>query len=162
MVLLKKGTIAVALVMSSLCFGHEAFAQEAAASQTAQSAQSFSNADLKSFLEANSKATEIQKESRTALVAAIEEQDLSVDRFNELAKAHREKKLEEVAENPEEISAFSNAAQTIVQLQPETRQKVKEAIEEEGLTMEEYNDILTAYKEDPAVQAQIREVLAAE
>ncbi|RIJ34069.1 DUF4168 domain-containing protein [Pontibacter oryzae] len=162
MVLLKKGTIAAALVMTSLCFGHEALAQEAAGPQTEQSEHSFSNQDLKNFLEANTKATEIQKESRTALVAAIEEQDLSVDRFNELAKAHRQKKLEEVAENPEEISAFSSAAQTIVQLQPETRQKVKEAIEEEGLTMEEYNNILKAYKEDPAVQTQIRKVMAAE
>ncbi|ARS34283.1 DUF4168 domain-containing protein [Pontibacter actiniarum] len=162
MVLFKKGTIAAAFVATSLCFGQAAFAQQTAAPQEQQTSQTYSDEELRSFLDANTKATEIQKESRTALVSAIEEQDLSVDRFNELAKAHRQKKLEEVAENPEEIAAFSTAAQAIVQLQPEVKEKVEQAIEEEGLTMEEYNNILKAYKEDPAVQAQIRKVMAAE
>ncbi|GAB3536707.1 hypothetical protein GCM10027443_27710 [Pontibacter brevis] len=163
MVLIKKGTLAAVVVAASMSFGQAAFAQQAATPQTEtqqQSAQEFSDADLEKFVEANSTVTEIQKASRDSLVAAIESENLTVDRFNELAKAHRAQKLEEVAEDTEEISAFSNAAQRVVKIQPETRERVQEAIEEEGLTVEKYEKIMAAYESDPAVKAKIQEVVS--
>lgn len=163
MVLIKKGTIAAAFVAASMSFGSAAFAQETATpqaeTQEQASADEFTEAELVMFVEANSTVTEIQKASRDSLVAAIEDENLTVDRFNELAKAHRAQKLEEVAENPEEISAFSNAAQRVVKMQPETKEKVEEAIEEEGLTVEKYEAIMAAYQNDPAVKAKISAVI---
>ncbi|MFD3001652.1 DUF4168 domain-containing protein [Pontibacter toksunensis] len=160
MVLIKKGTIAAAFVAVSMSFGHAAFAQQATAPKTEQqTASKFSEADLKKFVEANTSVTEIQKASRDSLVAAIEDENLTVDRFNELAKAHQAQKLEEVAENKEEISAFSNAAQRVVKMQPETKEKIQAAIEEEGITVEQYEKIMAAYEKDPAVQAQIQAVV---
>lgn len=163
MVLIKKGTIAAAFVAVSMSFGHAAFAQQATTPKTEQKQQQptskFSEADLKKFVEANTSVTEIQKASRDSLIAAIEDENLTVDRFNELAKAHQAQKLEEVAEDKEEISAFSNAAQRVVKMQPETKEKVQAAIEEEGLTVEQYEKIMAAYEKDPAVQAQIQAVV---
>ena len=140
MVLIKKGTIAAAFVVASMSFGHAAFAQQATTPQTEQqqSSQKFSDADLEKFVEANTSVTEIQKASRDSVIAAIEDENLTLDRFNELAKAHQAQKLQEVAENTEEIAAFSNAAQRVVKIQPETRERVQEAIKEEGLTVEQY------------------------
>ncbi|PRY08838.1 uncharacterized protein DUF4168 [Pontibacter ummariensis] len=164
MVLIKKGTLAAALVAATLSFGHAAYAQDTPSNQTEaqQTTQKFSEEELEKFVEANTKVTEIQKEGREGIVAAIEEQKLTVDRFNELAKAHRAQKLEEVAENPEEISAFSNAAQNVVKLQPETRDKIQQAIVDSGLTKEKYDTIMQAYESDPEVQVQIRRIVHAE
>jgi len=164
MVLMKKGSIAAAFVAASICFGPAAFAQQASTTPAAESAQQqttqqFSDDELKSFVEANTKATEIQKEGREAVVAAIEGQNLTFDRFNEMVKAHQEKRLKEVAEDPKEIAAFSNAAQAVVKIQPETKEKVEAAIKEEGLTVEKYETIMKAYEQDEAVQAKIREIV---
>jgi hypothetical protein len=161
---MKKGSIAAAFVAASFCFGPAAFAQQetTAPAETTQqqTEQKFSEEELKSFVEANTKATEIQKEGREAVVATIEEQNLTLDRFNELAKAHQQKKLQETAENPEEIAAFSNAAQAVVKIQPETKEKVEQVIEEEGLTVEKYEAMLQAYQQDEAMQAQVRTILS--
>ena len=163
MALIKKGTFAAALVVASMSFGHAAFAQQATTPKTEKkqkkSASKFTEADLKKFVDANTSVTEIQKASRDSLVAAIEDENLTLDRFNELAKAHQAQKLDEVAENTEEIAAFSNAAQRVVKMQPETREKVQEAIEEKGLTVEQYEKIMSAYENDPEVQAQIQAVV---
>ncbi|WP_276497501.1 DUF4168 domain-containing protein [Pontibacter litorisediminis] len=161
---MKKGTFAAALVAASVCLGSAAYAQDAAAAPDGaaqeQAQQQYSEEDLQNFVEANSAVVEIQKAGRDTMVAVIEENSLTLERFNELAKAHRAKKLDEVAENPEEISAFSNAAREVVKIQPETKEKVEQAVEEQGLTMEQYEAMMKAYKEDPEVQNQIRKIVA--
>ncbi|WP_299757948.1 DUF4168 domain-containing protein [uncultured Pontibacter sp.] len=164
MVFIKKGTIAAAFVAATMCFGSAASAQDAAATPDGaaqeQAEQQYSEEDLQKFVDANSSVTEIQKASRDTMVAVIEDNSLTLERFNELAKAHRSKKLDEVAENPEEIAAFSTAAQEVVKLQPETKDKIQQAVEEQGLTMDKYNALMKAYREDPAVQQQIRKIVA--
>lgn len=166
MVLMKKGSIAAAFVVASMCFGPAAFSQEASASAPAttqqQAEQKFTDDELKSFIAANTKATELQQESREKVVAAIENESLTSDRFNELVKAHQENKLKEVAKSPEEISSFSKAAKAVVLIQPETKGKIEQAIKDEGLTVEKYETILQAYEKDEAVQEQIRRIVHTE
>lgn len=164
MVSMKKGSIAAAFAAASLCFGPAALAGRvtSAPAETSpqQTEQKYSEEELKSFVEANTKATEVQKEGREEVVAAIEEQELTFDRFNELAKAHQQKKLKETAKSPEEISAFSNAAQAVVRIQPETKEKVKKAVEETGLTMEKYEAILKDYEQNETVKAQVQAIVS--
>ncbi|TPE44216.1 DUF4168 domain-containing protein [Pontibacter mangrovi] len=162
MVFKKTGTIAAALLVASVYFGNTAYAQEATPNATAQAAsdQEFTDQELQSFVAANTAVTELQKASRDTMVAVIEGHSLTLERFNELAKAHRAQKLDEVAENPEEIASFSEAAQEVVKIQPETREKVQQAIEEQGLTKEKYDAMMKAYREDPEVQKQIRKIVA--
>lgn len=147
-----------------MCFGSAAYAQEAAATPDGaaqeQAQEKYSEEDLQKFVEANSIVTEIQKAGRDTMVAVIEENSLTLERFNELAKAHRAKKLDEVAENPEEVASFGSAAREVVKLQPLTKEKVEQAVEEQGLTMEKYNALMKAYKEDPEVQNQVRKIVA--
>ncbi len=165
MVLMKKGSIAAAFVAASLCFGPAAFSQQATASSATtaqqQAGQKFTDDELKSFLAANTKATEIQKEAREAVIAAIENESLTMDRFNELVKAHQQDKLKEVAEGPEEISSFSKAAQAVALIQPDKRGKIEKAIKDEGLTQEKYDALLQAYEKDKAVQERISRIVHA-
>lgn len=159
---MKKGTIAAALLVASLGFGQTALAQDATAPQTETNAQDdvpFSDDDLRKFIKANTTAVELEKEGRQAVVDAISEANLTLERFNELAKANRAKKLEETAESPEEVSAFSGAVQKIVKLQPETKGKVEKAITDEGLTVAKYETILAAFQKDVAVQTKVKLLL---
>ncbi len=163
---MKKGTLAAALLMASFSFGQTAFAQDATAPQTETQEQQdeakFSDDELRKFINANTVAVELQKEGRQAVVDAIEEANLTLDRFNELAKANRSKTLDEVAENKEEIKAFGDVVRKVVKIQPDTKQKIAKAITDEGLTLEKYESILAAFQEDLAVQTKVKLLLQTE
>ncbi|WP_439881870.1 DUF4168 domain-containing protein [Pontibacter sp. MBLB2868] len=160
---MKKGTIAAAALVASMIFGQTAFAQGTATppAQEQQDALKFSDAELKKFIEVNGTVTELQKEGRQAMVSAIKDANLTVDRFNALAKAHRQDQLKEVAENKEEIDAFIAAAKSLAEVQPETKKKIESAIEEADLTVEKYESIMEAFQEDPAVETRIKVLLSA-
>ena len=162
---MKKGTIAAALLIASFSFGHTAFAQDATSPQTKTETQDevkFSEDELRKFINANTAAVELQKEGRQAVVDAIEEANLTLDRFNELAKANRSKTLDEVAENKDEIRAFGDVVRKVVKIQPETKQKIEKAITDQGLTQEKYETILAAFQEDLAVQTKVKLLLQTE
>jgi translation initiation factor 1 (eIF-1/SUI1) len=163
MVLMKKGTLAAALLIASFSFGQTAFAQDAPSPKTeTQDEVKFSEDELRKFINANTAAVELQKEGRQAVVDAIEEANLTLDRFNELAKANRSKTLDEVAENKEEIKAFGDVVRKVVKIQPDTKQKIAKAITDEGLTVEKYETILAAFQEDLAVQTKVKLLLQTE
>jgi hypothetical protein len=160
---MKKGTIAAAAIMASLTLGHTAFAQDetsAPQTQEQQDSQKFTDSDLEKFIEVNSTVTELEKEGRQAMIAAIKEANLTVARFNELAQAHRKNKLEETAESKDEVSAFGTAARNLAKVQPETKKKIEEAVQEADLTMEMYETIMAAFQKDPAVEMRIKKILS--
>lgn len=161
MVLLKKGTIAAAFVVASVFAGQAASAQDAPAPVTQEQldAVEFSDDELQKFIKANTAAVELQKEGREAVVSTIEEAGLTLDRFNELAQANREKKLDEVAKDDKEKSAFGDAVRAVVKLQPENKQKVDKAITDQGLTLEQYKKIHAAFQKDKAVQTKVQLLL---
>lgn len=157
-----KRIFVAAVALGCVSIGQTAYAQEQSTDvqeQTSQEAK-FSEAELSQFVQANSKVTAIQKEGQQSMVSIIEEANMNLERFNELAKAQREQKLAESGASPEELTAFDNAAQRIVQIQPEVKENVKKAIEEEGLTEEKYKAIVLAYQQDPEVKAKVHELLA--
>ncbi|WP_299823950.1 hypothetical protein [uncultured Pontibacter sp.] len=158
MVLLKKGTIAAAVIVASVFAGQAASAQDASTPITKEQLEAveFSDDELRKFIKANGAAVEVQKEGRDAVVTTIEEANLTVDRFNELAQANKQKKLDEVATDAKEKEAFANAVKAVVKLQPENKQKLEKAITDEGLTLEQYDKIHAAFQKDVAVQAKVQ------
>jgi seryl-tRNA synthetase len=162
MVLTKKvkGGLVTAFVMAYICFGQPAFPQGAIASpgESQQQAKGFSDDELKQFVQASAKVMSLQQRSQEAMVAAIEREKLSIDRFNQIARAHQQQKLEEVRATPEEIAAFNKAVQKIMEMQPEVEKEVQQTIEEE-IPVDKYQKIMLAYQQNPAVQAKVNKIL---
>ncbi|MCC9134835.1 DUF4168 domain-containing protein [Pontibacter silvestris] len=159
-----KGIFTSTLVIAAMCFGHTAFSQETATpqqdeTQQQQGDQKFTDTELEQFIEANKKATTIQKENQQEMISAIEGENLTVDRFNEIAKAHQQQKTDELGATPEEMASFNKAAQQVVEMQPAAKEEVEQAVQEEGLTMEKYEEILTAFNQDPEVKTRVQQLL---
>lgn len=159
-----KGTVAAAGVVMCICFGHAAFAQEAPAQgntnvQPQLKTEDISDTDLKQFVQASAKAAAVQEESQKAMMAVVEEEKLTVEKFTEMAKAHQQQKLDQVQATPEEKAAFSKAAQRIMEMQPEVEQKMQQAIEKEGISLDKFEQIMLAYQQNPAVQARVQKML---
>jgi hypothetical protein len=164
-----KGTIAAASVVLCICFGSAAQAQQAptqqAPAQGNKEAQpqlkteDISDNDLRQFVQASARAAAVQEESQKAMVAVVEEEKLSVEKFTEMAKAHQQQKLDAVSATAEEKAAFSKAAERIMAMQPEIEQNMQQAIQKEGITLDKFEQIMLAYQQNPAIQARVQKML---
>ncbi len=169
-----KGTIAAASVVLCICFGSAARAQQAPTQQapTQQApaqgnkeaqpqlkTEDISDNDLRQFVQASARAAAVQEESQKAMVAVVEEEKLSVEKFTEMAKAHQQQKLDSVAATAEEKAAFNKAAQRIMAMQPEIEQNMQQAIEKEGITLDKFEQLMLAYQQNAAIQARVQKML---
>jgi predicted restriction endonuclease len=150
-----------AFLLTATCYGQAAFAQQTdLPQQEVQQEEKFSETELKQFLQANTKVTTIQKEGQQTMLKLIEEANMDVEQFNKFAQAQREQKLDDIGATPDQLAAFDKAAQQIMEIQPAVKENVKKAIEEEGLTEDQYRAIVTAYQQDEAVKAKVHELMA--
>lgn len=120
--------------------------------------EDFSDEELTSFVNAHEKVIEIQQESQEKMITAIEEEGLSVEKFNNLIESQQDPN-KEVDASAEELASFNNAAQQIMKERQETEAKVVSSIEDEGIDIGTYQEIMVAYQQSPKVQGRVNELL---
>ncbi|MBB6609442.1 DUF4168 domain-containing protein [Pontibacter sp. Tf4] len=158
------------LVVAILAVGATTIAGTAVAQQKPQPKQqpkteqttpasSFSDAELKQFIDANNRLMVIQQDGEKAMLAILTEEKLSVEKFSQMAKAHQEQKLNELKATPEELDAFNRSAQRMMELQPAMEQNMQAAIVKDGLTVDKYEQIMLALRQDPAMQAKVQKLM---
>ncbi|ELR73805.1 hypothetical protein C900_01415 [Fulvivirga imtechensis AK7] len=126
--------------------------------QQRQVREDFSEDELESFVDAYEEVLEIQMESEEKMKEAIEKENLTLERFNEILTAQQDP-TSEVQGSAEEMAAFNNAAQTIIKERQETETKVVSAIEDEGIDINTYQEIMLAYQYSPKVKKQLDALL---
>ncbi|WP_008316841.1 DUF4168 domain-containing protein [Leptolyngbya sp. PCC 6406] len=111
------------------------------------------------FVNAYKAIQQIQQDIQPELVAAVEAEGLTVEEFNTIAQAQQ---APETAEQvpPEQVQQFAQASEQVVELQQAARADMQEAIQAEGLTLEEFDAILEAAQQDPTLRAEINQRLA--
>lgn len=144
----------VFLFLLTLAVAPLSFAQQSAADVR----EDFSKDELESFADAYKEVAAIQEESKQNMVGAIENEGLSVDRFNEML-SQQQNPEQEVDASAEEMASFNNAAQAILAERKESEQKVVSTIEDKGLELETYRDIMLAYQYSPKVQRKLDKLL---
>ncbi|WP_299705854.1 DUF4168 domain-containing protein [uncultured Pontibacter sp.] len=155
-----KATTVAGLVIGMVAFGGNAEAQQATPQKAPQQqTQAISDADIKLFVDASTRLMDLQQQSEQAMMTILEEEKLSVDKFNELAQAHQQQKLAEAEGTAEEKAAFNKSIQRMMEMQPEIEKNMQTAIQKDGMTMERYEQIMMAYQQDPAVQAKIQKMM---
>ncbi|WP_233555611.1 DUF4168 domain-containing protein [Pontibacter oryzae] len=153
-----KGAALAALFVAASMAAPEASAQQTTP-QSQQQQQSFSDTDLKQFASASSRLVAVQQKGEKAMMSILEEEKLSIDKFNEMAQAHQQQKLDEVEASAEEKAAFNKAAQRMMELQPTLEKDVEAAIQKEGMTLEKYEQIMIAYRQDEALQQRVNALM---
>lgn len=150
-----KGAAFAALILGATLAAPAAMAQQATPQPQQAQPQNFSDADLQQFADASARLMTVQQEGEKAMMGILEEEKLSVEKFNQMAQAHQQQKLAEVEATPEEMAAFNNAAQRMMEMQPTLQQDLEAAIQQDGMTLEKFEQIMMAYRQDQAVQQRI-------
>ena len=122
--------------------------------------EDYSDAELKSFVNANKRVASIQEETEQKIIDQIEEKGLTVDRFNEiLAGQQNPSKKDSIPASSGELAAFNQIAQSIVSENEKVRDRIEASIEEEGINIDTYEAIMVAYQFSPKVQQRIHKLL---
>ena len=115
----------------------------------------FEEEELKQFASAAGKVVLIQQETEQKMIQAIENEDLEINKFNEILMAQQNQQTEDLEATPEDLQKFDKAAAQVIQIQTEVQEEMVEAIKEEGLEPQKYEQILLAYQSDANVKAKV-------
>lgn len=122
----------------------------------------FSDQEIEQFVTVFKKANEIQQKNEEVMVQAIQEEDLELERFNEILVARQQQQsAEDINASAEEMAAFNQAAEKIMTVQQEAQAEIEQIIENE-LGMEKYQQIVMAYQQSPEVQEKVNQKLESE
>ncbi|MDV3307578.1 MAG: DUF4168 domain-containing protein [Cyclobacteriaceae bacterium] len=122
--------------------------------------EDYSDAELESFVNANEKVASIQQETEEKIIGKIQENGLTVDRFNQILQSQQDPSIKEAVQaTPEELAAFNEVAQSIVDENQKVRQQIEASIQEEGLNLATYEEMMVAYQYSPKVQKRVHKLL---
>lgn len=148
------------LLFGFICFLPTAavWAQEETPEPSVGIREDFSDDELKSFVKANEKVMAIQMESEQKMIKAIEDEGLTVERFNAILEQQRDPSRS-AETSSEELNSFNNAAQMILQENEKIEKQMTISVEEEGIDIETYKQIMVAYQQRPELQERVHELL---
>lgn len=130
--------------------------------QQQQVQEDFSDQELEQFVSVYIKAAEIQQKNEAEMIQAIEEEDMDINRFNEILMARQnQQNAEEIDATAEEMASFNNAAEKIMEVQQEAQTEIQELIESE-MGSQKYQQIVMAYQQSPEVQQRVNQMLEQE
>jgi lipopolysaccharide export system protein LptA len=148
------------LLFGFMCFLPAAavWAQEATPEPSVAIREDFSDDELKSFVKANEKVMAIQTEAEEKLIKAIEDEGLTVERFNEILEQQRDPSRTSET-SADELASFNNAAQMILEENEKIEKQMTTSVEEEGIDIATYKQIMVAYQQRPDLQTRVHEIL---
>ncbi|MBW6498003.1 MAG: hypothetical protein K0B09_06430 [Bacteroidales bacterium] len=119
----------------------------------------FSDEDLLNFYDVNQELSVLQRETNERIEAAIIENGLTMERFNQIARASEMGALQGGLFSEEEIAAFNIAAPAITAVQRDMQSMLQATLMEKGLTTEYYQEIMGEFRSDAELQGHVRELL---
>ena len=119
----------------------------------------FTDEELEKFAGAVMQVMTIQQEGQGEMIGIIEEHGMTVERFNEIMMQAQEMPLEQVEATEEEKETYLEVIEMIDEIQIGLEEELVEAIEEEGLSIEKYEEIMQEYQQNPELQQLIQQML---
>lgn len=115
----------------------------------------YSDDELKQFVQAANKVMTIQEEGQVQMVNIIEENEMNIDRFNELIMEAQTQGPENITASEDEKASFNNTLNEVQTLQMKLQEDMVATITNEGLDIQQYQSIMQAYETDAEVKEKV-------
>ncbi|MBW6498970.1 MAG: DUF4168 domain-containing protein [Bacteroidales bacterium] len=115
----------------------------------------FTDNELKSFSKVVVEVITIQQNTQRDMIAIIQENNLTVPRFNQMMAQAQELGEEGIEGTEEEKRVFFIVADAFNGIQDRMIDDLTKAIVSKGLSLERYEAILQRYQSDPDFQARV-------
>ncbi len=131
--------------------------QQPALQQGAQDIK-VSDQELESFVKAAVKVDELQKESETKMVKAIQDEGLEPNRFIEINTIQQNPSAAENEVSEKELDNYNKAMKEVQSIQHNVQTEQVKVIEQEGLDVNRYIQIAKAAQQDPGLMKKIQDM----
>lgn len=102
----------------------------------------------------------IEQQAQAQMVAAIQSQGLSVERFNQIAASQQDPRQPARANlSGEDAETFNQALAEISEIRETAQQEKEAAVKQEGLNVQEFNAISQAVDQDASLRDQVIELI---
>lgn len=112
------------------------------------------DAELKKFVEIQEMITETQQSIQPKMIEVIQENEFELNRFIEISQAIEHN--QEIDATEAEMERFEVTENTINEMQTAANQSISDGIEEMGLTIERYQEIMMAVQQSPELQNRLQ------
>ena len=117
-------------------------------------------AELQQFVNAVVEVQAIEQQTQEDMAQLILAQGLSPERFNQIFLAQNSANADPISEiTPEEQETFDQVFSELQSLDQASEVSKEEAVNDQGLEMERFSQILAAIRQDPDLQQQVQELL---
>lgn len=146
------------LLLCTLFFvGSTAIAQTQQPQQPQQQQMTVPDAELEKFAKAYQGIQLAQQEVQKKMIAAVEEQDLTIEAFN---KIHQAKMQNQEVEAPEEdVQKHAKAVEKIDEMQPAVQSEMEMIIANANLTVEKYEQIASVLQNNPELVKKLQKMI---
>lgn len=145
----------------ALFTGFSAIAQQAMPPQM-EVREDFSDDEFKEFVKINLVLIPLQEKSQGDMVKAIEENDLDIERFQELAQAQQAGTLTEVSNDAQEMANFNMAGQKVMEMQQVLQTDIMKAITDSELSEQKFQEMYTSYTQSEKVKTKVDSMIEKE
>jgi hypothetical protein len=115
-----------------------------------------SDGEMKQFAMAFVEIQNIEQKVQPEMIQAVEEEGIEVQRFNEIMNAQQDPN-QEVDANEDELKKFASANREIEDIQNRTQREMLGKIAETGLSVDRYQEIMVAVRNDPELQQKLQQ-----
>ncbi len=118
-----------------------------------------SDQELQKFSNALEKVNTIQQNAQKEMVVAVNDAGLDVQTYNTAVKQMRNAQAPgEVELSEEKINKVQKASKNVQSIQEQMQQDVKNAIEEEDMKRQRFQQILQAMRTDPSLKQRMQKI----
>ena len=119
-----------------------------------------SDEELQLFVDASMNAQTVQAASQQEMVAVVDEEGIDVNTYNEIMQAQQMgQDMDELDVSSDDLEKFEDAFEKIQVIEQEMEADLTQAIEEEGMEMERFEEINMAIQQDPELQQRVQQMI---
>ncbi|TVR32437.1 MAG: DUF4168 domain-containing protein [Spirochaetaceae bacterium] len=116
--------------------------------------------ELMQFVDALREVEKVQVATQQDMLAVLDDQGISTERFNELYQAEHSPEFElDQPLSAEEENRYRVAEQELQAIQQEAQVQMSQAVEDEGIGVERFNEIYVALTQDPELQQRVQQLI---
>ncbi len=115
----------------------------------------YADETLLTFFDANQEVSALQRSTQERMTETTEDHGLTRERFDQIARAAEIGALQGGNFSSEEIDAFNQAAPHVTQIQREMQGMLPVIIEDHGMAMDKYREILNEFRQDQELQEYV-------
>lgn len=119
------------------------------------------DAELSKFAETFQQMRMMNQKAQMQMAQAVQDENLDVQRFNQIHKAELDPAVESDA-TKEEKEKYKNVISKIEKMQVSFESDMEKMIQDSGLTVERYQEIATNLQTNPELQERLKEELTSE